>query len=158
MVMNEQAMTLAIEKARMTMCQNIGGPFGAAIITPDGEIVAVSSNSVLGDHDPTAHAEVNVIRLAGKILNTHDLSGHILITTCYPCPMCLSAIIWANIKDIYYACTSKDAKKIGFRDDFIYDVLNDKKLGKSVLNLKQVDKTEAILLFEEYASNNKTIY
>jgi guanine deaminase len=156
--MNEQAMQLAIEQARTTMSLNVGGPFGAAIISQSGEIIAVSSNSVLGDHDATAHAEVNVIRKAGKILNTHDLTGYTLVTTCYPCPMCLSAIIWANIKDVYYACTSKDAKKIGFRDDFIYDILNDKKLGKSTLNLKQVDKTQAILLFEEYASNNKTIY
>jgi guanine deaminase len=61
--MNE-LISLAIEQARKTMNQNIGGPFGAAIIDKNGQILSVASNSVLRDKDPTAHAEVNAIREA----------------------------------------------------------------------------------------------
>ena len=96
-----RVISLAIEQARKTMNQNIGGPFGAAIIDKDGNIISVSSNTVLRDNDPTAHAEVNAIREACKKINSYDLSECILYTTAYPCPMCLSAIIWANIKKIF---------------------------------------------------------
>ena len=112
-------MSKAVERAAKTMNQNIGGPFGALIIDKDGNILSISSNSVLKDHDPTAHAEINAIREATKKIGTHDLTGCTLYTTCYPCPMCLGAIIWSNIKKVYYGCTAKDADEIGFRDDFI---------------------------------------
>ena len=94
-------MDLAIEEAKKNMKKNEGGPFGAVIVKDD-KIIAVTSNTVLGAHDPTAHAEINAIREAGKILETHDLTGCKLYATGYPCPMCLSAIIWSNIKEIYY--------------------------------------------------------
>ena len=96
-------MDLAINRANITMNQNVGGPFGAAIVTPDGRII-VASNTVLKDNDPTAHAEINAIRETCKTLGTYDLTGCILYTTAYPCPMCLSAIMWANIKTVYYGC------------------------------------------------------
>ena len=89
---------------------------GAAVINKNGDIISVASNSVLGDHDPTAHAEINALRMACLKLNTHDLSDHILITTSHPCPMCLGAIMWSNIKQVYYGCGLEDAKKIGFRE------------------------------------------
>ena len=87
--------------------------FGAVILK-DGEVVASSHNTVIESKDPTAHAEVNAIRKACRVLNTHDLSGCVLYTSAEPCPMCLSAIIWANIKKVYYANTRSDADKIGF--------------------------------------------
>ena len=100
-----------------------GGPFGAVIVDKNGEIIAKGNNKVLKNNDPTAHADVTVIREACKKLGAYDLSGYILYTSCEPCPMCLSAIIWANIKEVYYACTKKDAADIGFRDDTIYEYL-----------------------------------
>ena len=103
-------MKLAIERARETMNQNLGGPFGAAVIDKDGTILSVTSNTVLGDHDPTAHAEMNAIREACKVKGTHDLTGCVIYATGYPCPMCLSAIIWANIKTVYYGCTPAQKK------------------------------------------------
>ena len=93
-------MKLGIDKARETMNKNYGGPFGAVIVK-NNEVVAIASNTVLKDNDPTAHAEINAIREACKKLNTYDLSNCTLYATGYPCPMCLSAIIWANIKKIY---------------------------------------------------------
>ena len=97
-----------------------GGPFGAVIVK-DGEIVAEASNSVTIDNDPTAHAEINCIRKATKILKSFDLAGCDIYTSCEPCPMCLGAIYWAHLDHIYYANDRKDAAKIGFDDRFIYD-------------------------------------
>lgn len=133
-----------------------GGPFGAAIVDKEGNIIAQGNNMVLKNNDPTAHAEVTVIRKACEKLRTYDLSGCTLYTSCEPCPMCLSAIIWANIKEVYYACTKDDAGSIGFRDDVIYEYLEGKK--KDLLNIKQIDRENCVSLFKEYAEKNKTIY
>jgi guanine deaminase len=149
-------MQLAIDEARKTMNENKGGPFGAAIIDKEGNIISVASNLVLESHDPTAHAEIVAIREASKKLKTHDLSECILYATGYPCPMCLSAIIWANIKEVYYATDLKDAEDIGFRDDYIYNYIKGK--NNEILKLNQIDRENAIKLFEEYKEKNKTIY
>ncbi len=99
---------------------NGGGPFGA-VIARDGEIVATGVNRVTADHDPTAHAEVRAIREACKKLNTFDLSGCEIYSSCEPCPMCLGAIYWAHLDRLYYGNDKTDAKEIGFDDSFIYD-------------------------------------
>lgn len=145
----------AIDEARRTMNLNYGGPFGAMIVK-DNKIITVASNTVLKDNDSTAHAEINAIRKASKILNTHDLSGCTLYATGYPCPMCLSAIIWSNIKEVYYGTNLQDAAHIGFRDEFIYDFINGK--NKEILSLKNIDHDECLKLFKEYQDNNKEIY
>lgn len=138
-------------------CRNHeGGPFGAVIVDKEGNIIAEGNNRVLCDLDPTAHAEVTTIREACKKLKTYDLSNYILYTSCEPCPMCLSAIIWANIKKVYYACTRKDAASIGFRDDMIYEYL--KGNNNNVIELKEIDREECKSLFEEYKEKNKEIY
>ena len=100
-----------------------GGPFGAVVVK-DGKVIAESANSVTPDNDPTAHAEVNAIRLACKKLGTFMLDGCEIYASCEPCPMCLGAIYWAHIKTIYYAGTRSDAAKAGFDDDFIYREIN----------------------------------
>jgi guanine deaminase len=120
--------------------------------------LAVSSNSVLRDNDPTAHAEVNAIREACRKLESYDLSGCVLYTTAYPCPMCLSAIIWANIKKVYFGCRPQDAEAIGFRDDFIYRFIENKCTDKSVMEIAELDREECLQLFNEYQKENKTIY
>lgn len=153
--MNE-FMKIAKESAKMGMNHGEGGPFGAVITDKQGNIIAKGNNQVLKNNDPTAHAEVTVIREACKKLNTYDLSDYVLYTSCEPCPMCLSAIIWANIKDVYYGCTKEDAGNIGFRDDVIYDYL--KGHNQDLIHLKQMDRDECITLFEEYQKDKKTIY
>ncbi|MBQ9313576.1 MAG: nucleoside deaminase [Clostridia bacterium] len=151
-------MKLAIDRARETMNQNFGGPFGAAIVDKNGEVIAVNSNSVLKENDPTAHAEINTIREACKKVGTYDLKEYVLYTTAYPCPMCLSAIIWANISKVYYGCTPKDAEEIGFRDDFIYRFIANNCSDQNILEINSLDREECITLFDEYAKKNKTIY
>lgn len=155
--MNE-IMQAALKQAQDTMNKNIGGPFGAAIIDANGKVLAVASNSVLRDNDPTAHAEVNAIRAACKKIGSYDLSGCILYTTAYPCPMCLAAIIWANIKKVYFGCRPSDAEAIGFRDDFIYRFIEDKCRNQEVMDIAELDRDECLKLFQEYQELNKTIY
>ena len=152
----DNIMKFGIDEARKTMNENKGGPFGAVITDKDGNIISVTSNRVLELHDATAHAEVMAIRKAGEKLGTHDLSGCILYATGYPCPMCLSAIIWANIKKVYYGTNLKDAEDIGFRDDFIYNYINNK--DKDTLDLVELNHDECLELFNEYKEKNKEIY
>ncbi len=141
-------MKLGIEEARKTMNEGFGGPFGAVIVDSNNNVIAVASNTVLKDNDPTAHAEINAIRKACKKLNTHDLTGYKIYATGYPCPMCLSAIIWSNIKEVYYGTNLNDAEKIGFRDQKIYDFINKKDL--TLLDIEQIKHDECLKLFLEY--------
>ena len=149
-------MKLGIEEARRTMNENKGGPFGAVITDSNGKVISVASNRVLEDCDATAHAEVMAIRKAGKVLGTYDLSGCTLYATGYPCPMCLSAIIWANIKRVYYGTNLKDAEDIGFRDDFIYNYIKNK--DNDILDLIELSRDDCLSLFREYQDKNKKIY
>lgn len=149
-------MKIAKENADNGIIKKEGGPFGAVIVDKDGNIIANGNNQVLNSKDPTAHAEIVAIRNACKKLQTYDLSGYILYTSCEPCPMCLSAIIWSNIKKVYYGCTKKDAGDIGFRDDMIYDYLKGK--NKNLIELKELDRDECIKTFEKYKQENGTIY
>ena len=109
-----------------------GGPFGAIITDQKNKVISTGCNSVTLDNDPTAHAEINAIRNACKILNKFNLENCILYTSCEPCPMCLSAIYWARINTVYYENTRTDAKNIGFDDEFIYDELNKDNNEKSI--------------------------
>ena len=153
-------MNIYMEKAKQIAEKGIekkeGGPFGAIIVDKDGNIIAVGNNEVLKENDPTAHAEIVAIRKACKKLETYDLSSCELYTTCEPCPMCLSAIIWANIHKIYYGCSKEDANAIGFKDEKIYNFL---KGGNEVeLVLKQLDKDGCIELFNKYHKEGGVIY
>ncbi len=152
------AMDKAIEEARYNFSNkyNNGGPFGAAIVK-DGEIIATAHNTVIESKDCTAHAEVNAIRKASQKLNTHNLEGCTIYTSAEPCPMCLSAIIWSNIKDIYYANTKEETNDIGFRDDIIYKYLKGE--NNDILNMHHIEDTDAIKVFEKYKNiDEKIIY
>lgn len=149
-------MKKAKQNAEYGINQQEGGPFGAVIIDRNGNIISNGNNKVIKEKDPTAHAEIVAIREACKKLNTYDLSNCILYTSCEPCPMCLSAIIWSNIKDVYYACTKEDAAEIGFRDNEIYDFIKGE--NKDLLSLKQIGRDECIKVFEKYKKDGGVIY
>jgi len=127
-----------------------GGPFGAVIVKDD-IVIAQGSNDVTLKNDPTAHAEVTTIRKACKKLNTYDLTGSILYTSCEPCPMCLSAAYWAHIDKIYYGCTKEDAKDIGFDDSFIYEQINLKPEKRSIpaINILRDQAITAFRMWDE---------
>lgn len=154
----EEAMQRAIKESEYNLSNNYqkGGPFGAVIIK-DGKIVSIAHNTVIESKDATAHAEVNAIRLASKNLNTHDLTGCKLYVNAEPCPMCLSAIIWSNIKEVYFANTKKDAEDIGFRDDMIYRYLENR--DDDVVKVNHIESKEAKKIFEDFKNNkNKQLY
>ena len=158
--MNEY-MKVALQLSEENLKTNAGGPFGACIVK-NGKIIGKGSNHVIKNNDPTAHAEIMAIREACSNINSYDLSNCELYTSCYPCPMCLSAIIWANIKNVYYANTKEDAAHIGFRDDEIYNFINDLFDGKPTdkfLNLKSMSREDAIKVFDEFTKkDDKKIY
>jgi tRNA(Arg) A34 adenosine deaminase TadA len=117
---NSEYMKKACELSELSVKRG-GGPFGCVICAHDGEIVGKGHNMVTINNDPTQHAEIVAIRDACRFLNTIDLSGCTLYTSCEPCPMCLSAIYWSHIHHVYYGNNRKDAKNIGFDDEYIYD-------------------------------------
>ena len=149
-------MQRAIELSRQSI-DNGGGPFGAVIVK-DGKIIAESSNSVTQDNDPTAHAEVNAIRKAAKAMNTFDLSGTTIYSSCEPCPMCLSAIYWARIDKLFFANTRHDAKAIGFHDEFLYEEIQ-LPIAKRTIPTKQIMREEALHVFKLWEeTEDKTEY
>lgn len=147
-----QAIALSIDNVK-----NGGGPFGAVIVK-DGEVIATGTNRVTANCDPTAHAEVSAIREACRKLNTFNLTGTTIYTSCEPCPMCLGAIYWAHIDKMYYGNNQKDAAKIGFDDKFIYDEL-DLRMQDRRLRAIQLLPEEAIKAFQDWENNTeKTEY
>lgn len=155
--MNE-FMKIAKDLSEENLSTNAGGPFGACIVK-DGKIIGKGNNHVIKNNDPTAHAEIEAIRDACKNINSYDLSNCELYTSCYPCPMCLSAIIWSNIKKVYYGNTKEDAESIGFRDNFIYKFIENNNSDKNILDLESMDREETIKVFEEYMNKeDKKIY
>jgi tRNA(Arg) A34 adenosine deaminase TadA len=134
-----------------------GGPFGA-VITKNEEILAESCNLVTAINDPTAHAEINVIRAAAHKLKTFDLSGCVIYSSCEPCPMCLGAIYWARINKVVFANTTSDAKIIGFDDSRIYNEIS-RPLQEREVQFRQLLREEALEAFKAWEkSDNKIEY
>lgn len=153
---NKELMSLAVAEARAGIRSKHGGPFGAVVVK-DGKVIASGHNCVLENNDSTCHGEIAAIREAEKKLETFDLSGCELYTTAEPCPMCLAAILWANISKVYYGCSVEDTAKIGFRDEKFEKLLN---LNYEALKnlLEQKDREMCLEVFEEYERLDKTIY
>jgi len=145
MISKNKFMLRAIELS-ISSANGTGGPFGCVIVK-DSKIIGEGSNKVTFSNDPTAHAEIVAIREACKKLNTFNLSGCDLYASCEPCPMCLSAIYWAHVDNIYYANTRNDAKKINFDDSLIYSEIS-KKIEDRKIPIKQMLRDEALKAFE----------
>lgn len=147
-------MHLAIDLSTENV-DNGGGPFGAVIVR-DGEILATGVNRVVANNDPTAHAEVNAIRNACAKLQTHELKGCTVYSSCEPCPMCLSALYWAGVERIVYGNTKQDAKDIDFDDSFIYDQLS-LPMGKRAIKCENYLRDEAIKAFRKWDAKEDKI-
>ena len=148
-------MTEAIREALDGISQGHGGPFGCVIVKDD-EIIGSGHNMVLEEKDSTAHGEITAIRNAENTLDSYDLSGCVLYTTGEPCPMCLYAILWANISKVYYGCTIEDNADIGFRDE-AFDELSG---GRERLSdfLVCIDRDACLKLFKVYSDMEHQIY
>lgn len=151
--MSNKFMRMAIIEARKGIRNNEGGPFGTVIVK-DGVVIAKGHNEVIKNQDPTCHGEMMAIRKACKKLKTFDLSGAELYTTGEPCPMCLGAILWANIDKVYFGCNKDDTEEIGFRDKVFYE----KEASKNEF-IQEMDRKTCQKLYEEYKNlENKTSY
>ena len=150
-------MRRAIELAQNGIDANDGGPFGA-IVVRDGRIIGEGCNRVTSTNDPTAHAEIVAIREACRNLNSFQLDGCTIYTSCEPCPMCLGAIYWARPDKMYFACNREDAAAVGFDDDFIYEEIAlpmEKRRIASINFLRE----EGLKVFENWANKaDKTEY
>ena len=147
-------MEQAIAEAQAGIENCHGGPFGAVVVK-DGRVVGRGHNRVLLEHDPTCHAEMEAIRDACRQLGTHDLSGCTIYVTAEPCPMCLSACMWANIATVVRGCSRVDSEAIGFRDSAFYDCLAGK---KALVNVIEQEREACLRLFGQYADMDATRY
>ena len=154
MTSNKNFMLRAIELS-IDSANNTGGPFGCVIVK-NNKIIAEGSNKVTLSNDPTAHAEIVSIREACQSLNTFNLSGCDLYSSCEPCPMCLSAIYWSHIENIFYANTREDAKEINFDDSLIYSEFS-KKIEDRKIPLKQMLRNEALQAFKIWSKKTDKI-
>jgi guanine deaminase len=141
-------MKMAIELSHLGHRTDKGGPFGAIVVKGD-EVVGRGYNQVTSSNDPTAHAEVVAIRDACKTLNTFQLEGCEIYTSCEPCPMCLGAIYWARPDKIYFANTREDAAAIGFDDSMIYEEMK-KQMNERKIPIIQIGQDLAIKAFHEW--------
>jgi len=143
MIMNKY-MRMAINEAKKGIRSGHGGPFGAVIVKND-EVIAKGHNQVVKNNDPTCHGEIMAIHKACKKLDTFDLSGCEIYTTGEPCPMCMAAILWANIEKIYYGCNILDTEEIGFRDKKFYEQFENREQL-----IHELDRKECLKLYGEY--------
>lgn len=148
-------MTEAIREALDGISQGHGGPFGCVIVKDD-KIIGTGHNMVLEEKDSTAHGEITAIRNAEDALDSYDLSGCVLYTTGEPCPMCLYAILWANISKVYYGCTIEDNADIGFRDEALDELSG----GRESLSdfLVCIDRDACLKLFKVYSDMEHQTY
>jgi guanine deaminase len=146
-------MELAVEIGQKGMRSGAGGPFGAVIVK-DNHVISAAHNRVIELNDPTAHAEVEAIRLACKNLNSYQLTGTTIYTTCEPCPMCLGAIYWARPDKVIFGCTRNDAALIGFDDEFIYREINTPFAERKIPLIPDF-RDLALILFKEWEVMDK---
>jgi tRNA(Arg) A34 adenosine deaminase TadA len=148
--MNNEFMLKAIEEARSGARAGDGGPFGAVVVK-DGKVIAAAHNAVLGQNDPTQHAEIRAISAASKKLATYDLSGCDIYSTTEPCPMCFAAVHWARIDRLFYGTDIEDVKKLGF-NELVLPVNQIKELGRSSVEIHKGfmrEECEKLLAFWE---------
>jgi guanine deaminase len=149
--MNKENAVFMLEAIRLSVDnveKGMGGPFGTVVVK-DGKIIARGVNQVTSSNDPTAHAEVVAIRKACEVLNSFQLEGCEIYTSCEPCPMCLGAIYWARPEKLFFANTKEDASGIKFDDQFIYEEIA-KPIEKRKLFTRQILREQALEAFKKW--------
>ncbi len=157
-VFNPQFMEKAIDLSKQNIKKG-GGPFGAVIVNiKNQKIISEGTNLVTSTFDPTAHAEMVAIRNAAKKLKRFHLEDYVIYTSTEPCPMCLAAIYWAHLKEIFYVNTKEDAAKINFDDKFIYDNFA-KKIHERAIKMTRINDPKALEVFKLWEeTKDKTPY
>ena len=143
----EKYMQMAIKEAKKALREGSRWPFGAVIVKGN-KVIITCHNTVHSSKDPTDHAEINAIREACRKLNSKDLSGCTLYATCEPCPMCFTAAWWANISEIVYGTSLKDASSLG-REMLVSSKFLNKKGGSKIRIRGGLLRGECIKLYEK---------
>ena len=151
---HERYMRIAIDLACSEIGKKEGRPFGAVIVK-DGKVLGSGSNRAILDNDPTAHAEIVAIRDACRKLQSYRLDGSVMYSSSEPCPMCLSAMYWAGIKELYFGCSSQTADHYGFGDRLLYGELCNAPESRQ-LNAVQLLEHEALRAFEAWVKAGGT--
>jgi tRNA(Arg) A34 adenosine deaminase TadA len=146
---HERFMGRAIELAQAGVDGNLGGPVGCVIVK-DAKIVGEGNNQVTSTLDPTAHAEIVAIRSACRALNSFQLDGCVVYTSCEPCPMCLGAIYWARPERIFIACNRQDAAGAGFDDEFIYEEISSPDFVSRKVPMSMLMRDEGLAVFQSW--------
>jgi tRNA(Arg) A34 adenosine deaminase TadA len=152
---HEYFMRQAIKLARENIQTGEGGPFGA-IVVKDGEVIGRGANKVTSENDPTAHAEVMAIRDACRTLNSFQLEGCVIYSSCEPCPMCLGAIYWARPEKLFFAASRQDAARAGFDDSYIYQQVSTD-FDQRDISTEHLLQIEAVAVFDEWIVSEKKI-
>lgn len=145
----DEYMKIAVEEARSGIEKHEGGPFGAVIVL-NGKIIGKGHNQVISHGDPTCHGEIQAIKNACTVIGSHDLTGCVIYTTGYPCPMCLGAIRWANIEKVFYGCNVEDTEKIGFRDKKFYCDPDGQEL-----HIEEIGREDCLKLYDQYMADSE---
>ena len=157
MTREQKFMQEAILLSKINLESNEGGPFGCVIVK-DEKIIGKGYNRVTGTNDPTAHAEIVAIREACKTLQSFQLEGCEIYTSCEPCPMCLGAIYWARPTVVYYANTRKEAAEAGFDDSEIYEEVG-VPMSERKIRMVNIEDPAAVRVFEQWLDKqDKTNY
>lgn len=148
---------MAIQEALNGVARAEGVPFGACIVN-NRQVIASAHDTVLKDRDATCHAEINVIRMASKLLNHYRLDTCEIYCTSEPCPMCLAAIHWAGIKTCYFIVDRSVAAFYGFDDQHLYDELN-KPITQRDMSIVQTNELhdEVNILFKQWKAKGLTV-
>jgi tRNA(Arg) A34 adenosine deaminase TadA len=146
--LDREYMAMALKQMRQAgVVDKTGGPFGAVVVL-DGKILATAGNSVMRDHDPSAHAEVNAMREACRKVGNPHIDGAVLYSSCEPCPMCYSTAYWARVGKIFYAASWTDYA----------DLFDDSNIAKDMqfpyeqrqVALQQIMRPDAQKVWEEF--------
>ncbi len=141
----------AVALAETASADGAAGPFGAVVARGE-RILGEGWNRVVGDHDPSAHAEIVAIRAACATLGSHALTGCTIYSSCEPCPMCLGAIYWARLARVVFASSRADAARAGFDDAWIYDEIG-RGLRDRSIEMVHVERPRAAGVFEHWTQN-----
>ena len=125
-------------------------PVGAVLVSAEGVVLGEGWNRNITERDPTAHAEIVAIREACKSLNSFQLDGCVVYTSCEPCPMCLGAIYWARPTSIFIACNRQDAAEAGFDDEFIYEEISSPDFASRKVPIAMLMRDEGLEVFKNW--------
>ena len=145
---DERFMRAAIEISARAVEDDVGGPFGAVVVSGQ-EVIGRGRNRVLADHDPTAHAEILAVREACRSVGDHRLSGCVVYASSEPCPMCMAALYWARVERVFYANVREDAAAIGFDDEWLYQQM-EAPVAERALSMTQMLRAEAKAVFDAW--------